>query len=149
MGSPLLRYFDALVLHETRLWALVERRVRVSRGAVSLARFEVLRTVGAAEGGCRVQDVADALRITVGAASRIVDRLVKDAFLTRSPHPDDRRSVRLDLTGQGRLALDATGGAVDEALGTLLGGVDQNLIASLATALQEIDARLAAGAADR
>jgi DNA-binding MarR family transcriptional regulator len=142
MGSPLGKYFDALVLHETRLWAMVEQRVRSAEGTVTLGRFEILCTVGRAEGGCRVQDIAEALLITVGAASRIVDRLVTDGLLARSPHPTDRRSYRLGLTPDGRQALDTTAPALEEALTDLLGQLDSGLIDMLTKALHDAESHL-------
>jgi DNA-binding MarR family transcriptional regulator len=145
VGSPLIDYFDALVLHETRLWAMVEQRVRSSPGTVSLARFEVLRTIGRTGAECRVQDVADALVITVGAASRIVDRIVGDGLVTRSPHTRDRRSVCLELTDDGQRALDATGTALERALSVLLDGLDPHAIDSLTAALRTVDEQLTSG----
>jgi len=142
VASPAGQYFELLVRHETRLWSMAERSVRRTPGAVSLGRYEVLRTVGRAEAGSRVQDVADALRITVGAASRIVDRLVTDGLLARSPHPTDRRSVRLDLTPVGQQALDTTGPALELALADLLGGVDADTVRTVANALEDIDRHL-------
>nr|WP_252727961.1 MarR family winged helix-turn-helix transcriptional regulator [Curtobacterium sp. WW7] len=55
---------------------------------------------------CRVSDVADALVITRGGASKLVDRLRADGWCTRTPHPTDGRSGFLELTPAGRRVLD-------------------------------------------
>ena len=145
MGSQYGKYFDALVLHETRLWAMVERRVRMTEGAVSLGRFEILKAVHQSGEESRVQDIAETLLVTVGAASRIVDRLVMDGLLSRSPHPSDRRSYRIGLTTSGRTAFEVTAGAREKALEELLGRFDPGLIDTLTQALADADARLANG----
>lgn len=129
MKSPFRKYFDILVLHETELWNQVERR---SSGptTVNLARFEILNAT-ASTPHCRVQDVADQLRITVGAASRLTDRIETDGLVRRSPHPTDRRSSKIELTEQGRIALARTESAVEQALEDLLGTMDENELAVL------------------
>lgn len=143
MNAAAGRYFDTLVLHETRLWSMVERRLRATEGAVSLGRFEVLRTVGGADGAARVQDVAAALLITVGAASRIVERLVADGLIERAPHETDRRSHHLRLSPAGRRASDATTTAFDAALADVFRGLDDDRLAALHELLREADDALA------
>ena len=55
----------------------------------------------------RVNDLSAALAITVGAASKLVDRLERNGLAVRSPHPTDRRSSVIALTPTGRSALAA------------------------------------------
>jgi DNA-binding MarR family transcriptional regulator len=43
-------------------------------------------------------ELGDALSLTSGAVTALVDRLERAGWVTRSPHPDDRRSVVLRLT---------------------------------------------------
>ena len=59
------------------------------------------------DGGCRVQDIADDLCITVGAASKLVDRLETDDLARRAANPGDRRSSLISFTEQGRRVHDA------------------------------------------
>jgi DNA-binding MarR family transcriptional regulator len=125
------------------LWNTVEQRIRAAEGTVPLGRFSILRVVDRFEDGCRVQDIADSLLITVGAASRIVDRLVGDDLLTRSPHPHDRRSHHLTLSLRGRRSLAATSIAFGAALQDLLGGLSPHAIHALTTALEDADAHMA------
>ncbi len=52
-----------------------------------------------------MQDIAQALAITVGGTSKLVDRLEGAGLCRRRPHPEDRRSSILELTEPGRRAL--------------------------------------------
>jgi DNA-binding MarR family transcriptional regulator len=94
-------FFDALIRYETDLWNHLDRRLRHA-GATSLAVLEALRVIERRPGTARVADLQDELRITVGAASKLVDRLERDGLARRRPNPDDRRSSLLDLTETGR-----------------------------------------------
>ena len=94
-------FFDALVRYETELWNVIDARLHADVG-LTLARLEALRVLDRREGTCRVQDIADDLCITVGAASKLVDRLENDGLARRAANPGDRRSSLIRLTDDGR-----------------------------------------------
>jgi DNA-binding MarR family transcriptional regulator len=115
-GVPdLPRLFDDLVRVEILLWDAVDRRLRRDLD-LPLGRFEALRAVSGSSTS-RVQDVAGALAITVGAASKLVDRLETSGLCARRAHPTDRRSSLVTLTDAGRDVLAAATAAVDDELG--------------------------------
>ncbi|RWZ51189.1 MarR family transcriptional regulator [Labedella phragmitis] len=74
---------------------------------VNLGLLSALRQIAVHDDRARVQDVADGSGMTVGAASKIVDRLERAGFVRRLPHPTDRRSSLLEMTAEGRAALKA------------------------------------------
>lgn len=49
----------------------------------------------------RQKDIADKLDITTASASNLIDRLVRDGYAQRAPHPEDRRSVAVEATEDG------------------------------------------------
>lgn len=53
--------------------------------------------------GMSVKDVAKSMDISASAATQLVDTLVKDGFVERSPSPLDRRVVILNLTKSGHV----------------------------------------------
>ncbi|MGR6977507.1 MarR family transcriptional regulator [Mycobacteroides abscessus] len=64
---------------------------------------------------CRVQDIAADLAITVGGASKLVDRIEAAGLCRRRRNPDDRRSSIVELTSAGRTVLaEATAVYEDE-----------------------------------
>ncbi len=104
--------FSALTRLETELWDAVDARLRQECG-LPLGRFEAMVVVSSL-GTCRVFDIASALAITVGGASKLVDRVEAAGYCSRKMNPGDRRSSLLDLTEEGK-AVVARGRAVIEA----------------------------------
>lgn len=77
-----------------RLPGVVERRFGIPSHRVHV--------LGAVErGATRIQDIAEASWISVSAASRTVDGMVRDGWLDRRPDPDDRRATQVTLTAEG------------------------------------------------
>ena len=104
--------FSTLTRLETELWDAVDARLRQECG-LPLGRFEAMVVVSSL-GTCRVFDIASALAITVGGASKLVDRVEAAGYCSRKMNPGDRRSSLLDLTKEGK-AVVARGRAVIEA----------------------------------
>ena len=76
-----------------------------------LALFETV--IG---GPLRLSELAERMGITAPTASRAVDGLVDLGLLERLPDPADRRAVRIDVTEQGRLDVEARKARVAAAL---------------------------------
>lgn len=57
-------------------------------------------------GGSR-QDLPSDLGVTKQAVSQVIDTLVNRGYLQRSPDPDDRRRIALELTERGQHVVDA------------------------------------------
>ncbi|MET4137472.1 MarR family winged helix-turn-helix transcriptional regulator [Pseudarthrobacter sp. PvP090] len=96
--------FSALTRLETELWDAVDARLRDECG-LPLGRYEAMVVVASA-GTCRVFDIASALSITVGGASKLVDRIEAAGFCSRKMNPGDRRSSLLELTPAGATVVD-------------------------------------------
>ena len=97
--ADLPAFFADLVRLEIELWDAVEARLRAELG-VGLGTAQTLAVVAAVP-DCRVHDIVRDLSITVGGASKTVDRLERNGFVTRRPHPSDRRSSVIALTRAG------------------------------------------------
>jgi DNA-binding MarR family transcriptional regulator len=129
--DPTYATFARLVRVQTRLWNDVDARLRAEHG-VALALVTPLELV-AREPDRRVQDVADTLHITVGGASKVVDRLVAAGLVTRAAHPTDRRSSVLAPTDEGLALLGRVAATVEAVLA-------DRLVAPLSRAgLHELD----------
>ena len=132
--------FNELVRLETELWNAVEGRLRADHG-VTLPFFEFMRII-ARRPGCRVQDITTELGITVGGASKIVDRIEAAGYCSRQANPGDRRSSIITLTPAGRRLLPKITATVDDELQGQLGSrlPDRSLVQ-----LMRILSRLRAG----
>jgi MarR family transcriptional regulator, organic hydroperoxide resistance regulator len=115
----LVRLFRDLVRLETDLWNRVDARVHREHG-LPLAWLEVMQVVSTTP-GCRVLNVADALFITVGGASKVVDKVQAGGWCRRLPNPSDGRSSLIELTESGEGLLKAANVTFEEALAAYLG----------------------------
>lgn len=95
--------FNDLVRLEIELWNAVDARLK-AEFELTIARFEFLRVIDRID-GCRVQDIASELSITVGGTSKLVDRIEASGYCVRGANPDDRRSSILKLTKSGQRVL--------------------------------------------
>ena len=99
-----MELFTTLVRFETRLWNRIEAEL-AHHGQVGLGTLQALGVLNRHRGTGRVHDLSLELSITIGAASKLVDRLERDGLASRRPHPDDRRSSLVALTDAGTRAL--------------------------------------------
>ena len=134
-----VRWLSDLVRLEIVLWERVDAQLKQEHG-LPLAHFETLWAVArAGGGGLRVGELAVALRITVGGASKLVDRMESAGLIRRDPDGDDRRASRVGLTAAGeRVRADAAEtceAAVAALLDGALGPDDQRRMHDLVTRL--------------
>lgn len=118
-GPELAALFSDLVRLETELWDLVDARLRRDHD-LALTWFEPMQVIDRTP-GCRVIDIAEALSITIGGTSRLVDRIEQAGWCERSPNPDDGRSSTIALTRPGRRLLAAAHRTFAAELDGLLG----------------------------
>jgi DNA-binding MarR family transcriptional regulator len=135
-------FFDALVRYETNLWNHIDNRLKAA-GAPSLAVFSALRVIKRYEPSGRVQELRQELLITVGAASKLADRLEKEGLAQRQPHPSDRRSSVIALSPAGQRAVALGAQVLQGALDEHLAGED---IMALVSVVQRLDKSLSASA---
>ncbi len=102
MATP-SEFFNELIRFEIELFNAVDRRLQTDHG-LALTWFEPMQVMDR-HGSCRVADVAEELVITVGGASKLVDRIEASGFCRRRPNPDDQRSSLIELTAAGRKIL--------------------------------------------
>jgi DNA-binding MarR family transcriptional regulator len=96
--------FSTLTRLETELWDAVDARLR-QECSLPLGRYEAMAIIKSF-GACRVFDIASALSITVGGASKLVDRVEAAGYCLRKMNPGDRRSSLLELTVEGAAVVD-------------------------------------------
>jgi DNA-binding MarR family transcriptional regulator len=121
MAADLPQLYDDLVRFETQLWNAVDARLRRDSG-VTLGTYETLRVI-AARDECRVNDIADALVVTVGGISKMVDRVESAGLCRRRANPGDRRSSIIELTPAGRKALAKATTVFEDELSLRVGSV--------------------------
>ncbi|MDH3250482.1 MAG: MarR family transcriptional regulator [Acidimicrobiia bacterium] len=110
--ADLRELFSDLVRFETELWDAVDERLRTEVD-LPLSWFEPMLIMDQLA-ACRVHDIAEALSITVGGTSKLVDRIESAGLCERRPNPGDRRSSLITLTVAGRKQLTAATAEFDD-----------------------------------
>ncbi len=114
--------FSDLVRIETALWNQLDRKLEATHG-LSLRWFEPMRIVSLAENEhLQVNEIAEALIITVGGTSKLVDRISDAGYFRREPDPGDRRVSRVVLTPAGKRKLASASKTHREELERLIAG---------------------------
>ena len=111
--------FTELVRLQIELWNGLEAHL-AETADLTLAQFQALAAIRMKGDTARVQDISDEMSITVGATSKLVDRLEHAGLAVRSAHPFDRRSSLVATSKRGGKALIRADAATEEYLRGLL-----------------------------
>lgn len=124
---------------------LEESTKEMSRFELSPVEFAVLaslRKLGAPH-EMRPSDMYNAMFVTSGGMTKILNELEARKLIERLPDPNDRRSVRVRLTAAGKVLIEATMAAVQTSEATMLArAADASTIAALADNLEVFTATL-------
>jgi DNA-binding MarR family transcriptional regulator len=101
--EDLKQLFSDLIRFETELWNAIDAHLRTEHD-LPLHRFEPMQVI-ARTPSCRVYDIAAALSLTTGGASKLVDSIEAAGHCRRRANPADRRSSIVELTPGGRKVL--------------------------------------------
>ena len=97
--------FYGLLVTEWRISERLDAELQAAAG-ISLNRLELLAHLHFKDGRRRMSDLADALLLSRGGATRLVARAEADGLVRREIPPDDRRATYAVLTDAGREAAE-------------------------------------------
>lgn len=86
--------------------------------------------------------LAEAMQISPRTVTGLVDGLVATGFVTREPHPGDRRAALVTLTAHGRGVADRLVAGRTDFAEELLGGLPAERLAGLRAGLTDVVARM-------
>jgi DNA-binding MarR family transcriptional regulator len=112
--AEILRTLHAV---ETRLEGALEPM------GLSLAKFKTLHTLVSAGEPLPLRALAEHCACVRSNITQLVDRLEADKLVVRTDDPDDRRSIRAELTAEGRARYQAAFGALQAAESDVLGQI--------------------------
>ena len=135
MRAVLDRVLTLAVLLDDDMTADLERR-GLTRSRAHLV-WELHR-----RGPSTQQTLAKALRVTPRAITGLVDALVDSGFVTREPHPDDRRATLVTFTKRGQKTAQALERDHIEFARKLFGGLPDTTYRVFARGLDTVLARL-------
>jgi len=129
-----------------------QMRAALASGAgMSPADLDALEHLEAA-GPLTQRQLGERLSLTSGAMTMLVDRLERGGWVRRRPHPTDRRSVLVELSGQAAARTPAALAAYHARIRAVADGVptaDQEAIARFLRAAADAASDAAAGLRDR
>jgi DNA-binding MarR family transcriptional regulator len=103
ISDPRFAAFYGLLVVEWRVSERLDAELQAAAG-LSLSRLELLMQLAFKDGRRRMSDLADALLLSRGGATRLVARAEEDGLVTREIPPDDRRATYAVLTAAGKEA---------------------------------------------
>jgi DNA-binding MarR family transcriptional regulator len=103
--DPRFAAFYGLLVTQSRISERLDAELQATAG-VSLNRLELLLHLHLKDGRRRMSDLADALLVSRGGATRLVARAEAAGLVTREIPPDDRRATYAVLTDEGREAAE-------------------------------------------
>ena len=121
----------------------IRRRLR-ERFGVSLPRFDYLAQLHRHPDGLRMSALSRYLMVSGGNVTGLTDELEKEGLVQRDDDPDDRRSVRVRLTAQGRRAFERMARAHESWVVELSGGLEAAHKQALYDGLGRLRVQLAA-----
>lgn len=104
-----------------RRYLLLEYGLAESVNDLTKSEFQTLELI-ALEGITTVSELAKAGKVPMSTASWHANRLVERGYLARRPDPDDRRTIRLNLTLKGRKVLSVLNRTFEAMAAELLAG---------------------------
>ena len=106
---------------------------------LSVAKLGALRHLAEANEPLPLGQLAERIACVKSNVTQLVDRLEADHLVRRVPDPSDRRSIRAEITNEGRLRYEAGMAAYDAAESELVSELEltdrdqlQNLLSRLA-----------------
>ena len=139
LNTEQLGAYFALMEVSSLLQYAVDEHLRAD-GDLSYVQFQILaRLVDAPEGRLRMTDLADGVVYSRSGLTYQAARLDKRGLITRSPSPDDERSVIVTVTDAGRqLVARVLPGHVDSVRRLLLDPMADGDLAALSAVLGRV-----------
>ena len=97
--------FYGLMVVEARIRERLDAELEATAG-ISLSRLELLLHLHWKDGRRRMSDLADALLLSRGGATRLVAKAEDEGLVRREIPPDDRRATYAVITDAGRTAAE-------------------------------------------
>lgn len=106
MADDRIDAYGRLVETQRRLHRLFDRSLRDAAG-ISIVWYEALLRLARSGGHMPITELGEAMQLTSGGATRLVDRLEGAGHIERVPCPTDRRVSWASLTDTGTEVLAA------------------------------------------
>lgn len=117
-----LRLWLRLLTTTNLVQAELRRRLRTEFDT-TLPRFDLMAQLERHPEGLRMTELSRRLMVTGGNVTGITDQLEKEGLVVRDADPEDRRSIAVRLTPEGRAAFDRMAAAHEQWVVEMFGGL--------------------------
>jgi DNA-binding MarR family transcriptional regulator len=128
-----LRGFPAAAIKFVRALERNREKIATDRG-LSASELRALFWI-AEQGSARPKDLAAHMEMTTGGVTSVAQRLVEQGFLQRIAHPDDRRSLYLELTERGHSVMEQIHSEFNGMIADSTSMLDEHQLAAFESAL--------------
>ena len=138
-----LRVWLRILKLQRLVGAELRERLRVEYDT-TLPQFDVLSALDRAEKGLKMSALSEALMVSNGNVTGIIERLVEQGLVERAPVEGDRRATLVRLTGRGRETFAEMAARHRDWVSTALGGLgvqDAAAVIALLDASRPAEAR--------
>jgi DNA-binding MarR family transcriptional regulator len=118
-----LRVWLRILKLQRQVGAELRERLRLEYDT-TLPQFDVLSALDRTADGLTMSALSEALMVSNGNVTGIVERLVEQGLVERAPVAGDRRATLVRLTGRGRETFAAMAARHRDWVSTALGGLD-------------------------
>jgi len=129
-----------------RMWRKLADEALEAQG-LSAATAWVLTHLGRIGPDARLTDLAEATEIAAPSLVRLLDQLIEQGLVTRTPDDHDRRSKKLALTERAAPIVAASERSLAALRHRILGDIDEETLAITAAVLERMSAAAAAASA--
>ena len=113
-------------------------RTRPGEEPLSISQYHLLEPLGLAEGARAAGELALAAGVTAPTATRLLDGLERAGLVRRERAQHDRRCVHVDLTAEGRRAVDDKRRRLDARRAEIFASLEPKDRAGAATLLRHL-----------
>ena len=118
-------------------------RIEATGEVITPGQYTVLALLNG-DGPSTLRELADREHVQAPSMNRIVNALADQGFVTRAPHPDDGRQVRIDITTAGKEVLAEARNQRTAWLAQRVAGLsaeDRRILSRAARIMQEMSAK--------
>ena len=118
-------------------------RIEATGEVITPGQYTVLALLNG-DGPSTLRELADREHVQAPSMNRIVNALADQGFVTRAPHPDDGRQVRIDITTAGKEVLAAARNQRTAWLAQRVAGLsaeDRRILSRAARIMQEMSGK--------
>ncbi|WP_447763480.1 MarR family winged helix-turn-helix transcriptional regulator [Sphingopyxis panaciterrae] len=145
MSEPHAKQSLRVWLRMLRASTIIEKRIRSYLAAQfdsTLPRFDVLSALDRESGPVTMSDLCSRLLVSNGNVTGLVNRLADDGLVDREADPEDRRSIRVAITAQGRESFREMAKAHEDLVDTFFASLTDAEVEALLALTTKLDAAL-------